>query len=161
MRNNVETRRCGCGQFLGLREGCQRCADAARAKLHAAGVCASESDELPRPFLPPPGGTFSNLPVTVKHERKICMDCGSLVDRNALGEVTTRLPAIGGECSWDVAKAHMEAEPSAKYGTGSAYEGGARYGLFDGELMCATASGWKTSMLTDASCGKARWVRLA
>lgn len=38
MRSNVETRRCGCGVILGLREGCQRCADAARAKLHARGV---------------------------------------------------------------------------------------------------------------------------
>lgn len=38
MRSNVEQRRCGCGNIIGLRESCARCADKARARLHAERV---------------------------------------------------------------------------------------------------------------------------
>lgn len=48
MRSKVEYRRCGCGQLIGLRESCARCADKRRAELHAGGVAGSEQDEQRR-----------------------------------------------------------------------------------------------------------------
>jgi hypothetical protein len=38
MRSKTEYRRCGCGNLIGLRESCARCADKRRAELHASGV---------------------------------------------------------------------------------------------------------------------------
>jgi hypothetical protein len=43
---DVFKRTCGCGQVIGLREGCQRCADAARARLHAEGKGSCERGGL-------------------------------------------------------------------------------------------------------------------
>lgn len=43
---DVFTRRCPCGAILRARQSCERCATAARARLHAAGVATRESETL-------------------------------------------------------------------------------------------------------------------
>lgn len=57
MRSKTEARRCGCGAILSLREGCKRCADQARARLHAGGVAKAE-----RPGQPYDNGLFGIRP---------------------------------------------------------------------------------------------------
>jgi hypothetical protein len=47
MRSNVEWRRCPCGNLVGLRESCARCADKRRAELHASGLCNAERPRQP------------------------------------------------------------------------------------------------------------------
>ena len=39
---DVFTRRCGCGNLIGLRESCPRCAAEKRAALHAVGIGTRE-----------------------------------------------------------------------------------------------------------------------
>jgi hypothetical protein len=56
MRAKHEWRTCGCGQQIRLRESCKRCADAARARLHAEGFCRRDGTGQPYDCGKPPLG---------------------------------------------------------------------------------------------------------
>lgn len=119
MRSNVEWKRCPCGNLTGLRESCVRCASAARARLHEAGIARDEG----------------------VHYRPI--DVAKLADGWAWpDEQAERLrehfckhvpPAVGDRVSWAVAERDMRERPEARYEHAAA-NGARTYRLDGGQL---------------------------
>lgn len=109
MPSNVETKRCGCGAILRARQSCERCASAARARLHAAGVAKSEKkswqaydngNEVGQWFIP---GFHDKQPATdapPAHRRALdklndAVRSGELVLRESVKQRIAELEQIG------------------------------------------------------------------
>lgn len=163
MRSNVETRMCkACNAPLALRESCARCADKARARLHAEGKAGKErkswqaydnGSEVGRWFIP---GFHSTFGVPLSEADKLIED-GALELVNSTPKHEP--PPVGAEVSYEVALADMQRRPEARYENAVMYNRDT-YRVRGVCLECLLYGAWSASSLHVDTLRSHRWVRL-